>query len=407
MPIFNTSTAPVAKPTAPFIDTVASTTGQTGQLTVETTIEGTPWSGTWYSQYLRKDDEPKQLDFGVDPSLQEYIRINSMILMLPDESSLSFDSVNAISEITGEAKMYPGVTPNKGDHFIGKIADGRTVIVVIRDYSPFKLYSNTAYNVTYSFFAWYDDAHQREFDRKVIQTRTFKQSSSGCSGLVDETVLQTKTIINNIVKLVDSMYDQFYNKLTQTFIYPESNKLTYDPMLLEFWNAIIDRDLRGYRPAPLEYTIPTGTYRRTDRTIWNALRLFDPSLVKRIDRFTRVAGAAEYQSEYVMAGLVTSHVTDVIAPSKEPTLHSFNTLTNSDDMTYVFSRSFYEEMEDRMPVVEKQVWAAMRKAAVSRTDILKLAEDVYEYPLTEQFYLIPTIIWLHKVLYIQLTTGTA
>lgn len=351
-------------------------------------IEGTPWYVTYYSQALGRDDAPRQLDFGLDPSLQQYAKINNYIIAISSALNLSNDE-SSIATISGDGIGYPGIVPNVGDHFVAEMSDGTNGVFVLTSVTRMSYLTTSAWTIEYELFDHYDSAYEKEFDRKTVRTNDFDATLGLISQEASKNTVSVVTLFN---QLLDTFYDEYYDLMTLTALYPNSTKRIYDSELVIFMTRLIDTEMRAQRPRFNVYETPTGHYRKSFRTVWDALLDGDTFGIKRAMRYSKLEPSCSFSSSNVSNSIAMSPIEHVIFPSEENTLQSSGISAESD--AYVFTAAFYENDEINMTPLEK----AVREALCCEIPDIDLIRDEANKFISnskkENFYFIPVLLWL-------------
>lgn len=380
-------------PVIPVSDEIDTAAVYADELPVTITLDGTPWIvPKYYSQYLAKDDFPKVLDIGLDPSLQQYVLIEDMVLMVTDDLSPDRNAETGLTRLEGSANMYPAVVPNVGDMFVARLRDGRTAIFVIKTAPPINHLDTTAYRVTYELFDYHKDVYINDLSRKVIATKVMDKDNPGqCKPLDSYQAALSKRQLGGILhQLVSWYYDEFYHKLCRTLLVPNDN-LVYDPAVVKFFTRVVTRDLRGAHPDITEYQCNGKVYSKAAETILDVLADGNYESLFRVARVAYEANSHEFNSARIFSTVAMSPIQYVMWPSRTPTLQSKG---SAEGVSYIMTESFYEADAVKMTALELLVTDVMAGNGVSLVD-LKTEIDFHpkRTPL-ERFYHTPILIFI-------------
>lgn len=357
-----------------------------------TSLDGSPWPITYYSQLLGSDDAPRQLDLTLDPSLQCYTRINKFIIMASNELEASTDAETGISTVSGNGQIYPGVVPNVGDHFVGAMPDGVVGLFIIKSLSRISFYSYSAYDITYELFDFHATKYQNNLTAKTVETLTFDASNAGCPGAVGTDDGKAEANGYTLARLVNQFYDQFYDLESRTALMPvEGQSGRYDASLAKFFTSIVGRDLRQHHPMLTVYETPTGRYEKKLRTVLDVMLDGEDYGLDYITKTVGEASTATFQSGYVFNTIHTTSINMVRVPANEDTL---NGGIVHEIEPYVFTEAFYDRTTVDMSLTEKYVSDALEGKQVTLDKVGVEVNALHTKTPKERFYLIPVYIWL-------------
>jgi len=372
--------------------------GETKQLIEGIQYNGDPWKGTWYSQLLDEDDIPQRLDLKLSPTIQQYVKIVDFVVLQSSELSPSTDE-NIITELTAEAVLYPSVTPNRGDHFVAPMSDGRIGLFVVTALERTGYYAQRTHQVTLELVDYMNETYQANLDLKTVQTLYFDPANPLSPGTSSQATLQRYDTASKLMELVHWWWDEFYDLTTRTGIHPgyEDSGRTYDAEVIEFLTKILPYDIYKQLPKLFNYPIPSQTYKKQFSSVWDILVDGEVTHLKRIDRYVRTTPIAEFRAQYVYSAVGFSHVDRVIIPSKQSTLVGYNAVIAEETVlsdTYVMSSGFFEEKVQEMTPLELIVYKAITQQSFTLEEVVQEIDYLYEAPLEKQFYRIPVMIWL-------------
>lgn len=400
MPLWNEepTEAESTEVTVEIPETTSVYEGEAPQLIDGIQYQGDPWQGTWYSQLLDTDDVPQRLDLQLSPTIQQYVKIVNYVVLQSSSLTPSTDE-NIITELTAEVVLYPGVTPNRGDHFVAPMSDGRVGLFVVTNFERTGYYKQQTHQVTLELVDYMSEVYQANLDLKTVQTLYFDPNNPLSPGTTAQVTLQRYDTASKLMEIVNWWWDEFYDLTTRTGIHPgwEASGRSYDASVVEFLTKIIPYDVYKYLPKLFNYPIPSQNYKKQFSSVWDILIDGETTHLRRIDRYVTTASIAEFRAQYVYSAVGFSHVDQVIIPSKQSTLIGYNSyLVNErvDDATYVMSPGFYEGKVQEMTPLELIVYKAITQQSFTLEEVVKEIEYLYDAPKEKQFYRIPVIIWL-------------
>lgn len=362
-------------------------------LKVINNLEGTPWKGTYYQQVLREDDSPGPLDLLLDPTLQQYRRINVFDMLLQGELDITDDGAGGISGITGEVLIYPQIVPNAGDHFVAKIGDGTEVIMVLSDIVRLNYVSTSAHTATVTFYDYNTSALSDNLDVKVVEEVWWSAEKLELS---NNPLAKEQHRVVDISKLLRVYYDEFFDKYTETFLYPsdvagEEQLRIYDPWVTEFLDKVIPRAMRANLPKARTYTVDNGQYKPTFLSVWDMLLTRTCYSMDTIIQQVDVVSTSEFSSFDVYYNVYSSPIDRVLWPRTKSTLHSSPSGDDPAKPFYVLSEAFYTEDSENYTDLDECVAKYLSGEGNVYNDLVPLVNNVPNLTPQERFHQIP--VW--------------
>lgn len=357
-----------------------------------TELEGTPWPSTWYSQILGKDDYPTRLDFALDPSLQQYCRINNFILKYTDPLALETDD-NVISTLSGEANVFPSIVPNQWDMFTARTKEGRIGLFTVTELPRRLTYlSYAAYNVQYDLVGFLDPMSRKDLERKTVKELYFNPDNPLCptENLVD--IIDRKEVIRRFIKYLDIYYAWFFDRRESTFILNKDGVRYYDDALTEFFNSLIPHKARDKtrHPVAQRYSVPSNGYQNKSRTIYDVLHDNEDTMFDYVDQEYIAPDAYDFFSEFVMHSILMTTIHRTYFPSQMQSLAGDHDVVG----TYVFSKEFYDrEPKEELEQLVYQLLLKEEKAFKQADELIELSFKTNNQE--KLFHLIPVYLWIY------------
>ncbi len=376
----------------------------TSETKAATTLDGSAWTVTYFSQYVGADDQPRRLDTGLDPSLQSYTKVKNYQMKVTDVLTASNDALGVMT-VTGGANMWPAIAPNQWDMFVGQVPDGRFALFTIKEQpTRVSFYSSSSYVVVYELVEYISNTHRLALDleAKSIKEITFDPANPCSAGTDTGTdagtspeVVTPAVVTAKLEVLLSVFYEQFFHLKNKTFIYrDDANNEFYDGQVVEFMKSMISYAMLGRRPMPVVYPVPTGEYRHVFETVYDVLRYNDLARVSLVSGKAAPVGTAAFLSDFQMSGLaMLSNLSGVIQPSDYALMHG--TVNPLEVKDYVFSEAFYEKNDLEMNPLEKEVMKQLSGGAVDMVRISEMVTDINKLTKEEMFYHIPVLIWVY------------
>lgn len=367
-------------------------------VSVSATLDGSPWNVLYLNQVLREDDVPRQLDLGLDPSLQQYIAIKEFVISVTDSLSHSRDTQTGITTVTGAGQLYPSVQVTVGDMFVGKQKDNKLGIFRITSVTRMQYIAGSAFEVEYQLYDYYNANIEANVNSKIIKTFIFDESKVACGkALLDESMY--RDIGMTLKELTNWYYDLFYDLASETFLWPYQKdenciQLTYDHFCVAFFSALLDYDLRGLNPEVRVYSCLNGSYRDNSITVWDTLMTSNPRSLSLIKRNAAIVSPSLFQTDRMYNSITATTIDYVMWPGGHPTL--LDSSTRDDGDPYVFSDHFYDKNAVDMSLLEMTVLNLINGGDVSGDDIDTVINSLNTMSKHDLYHAIPVVIWLLK-----------
>lgn len=365
-----------------------------------TYFEGRAWTVTYYSQILGEDDYPSRLDMAKDPSLQNYMKIVDLELMLPEDEFNNSRNPTMVTDVNGTANVFPGIPVNQYDHFIAKNRDGSTAVWMVSEApTPITWYDYHGHEITFELLGYLDQSFQYEFKRKTVDVRYFDKNNPTCPGSNVKRVDNYALIRNTLKTVVSMLYEQYYDQLTRTFIlFDESTEKTtrkYDGNLVNFVREFLPAEIRGARPVVTQYATPTGQYRSLHKTIWDVLLDGDLARMGQITHTVADVSTEEFNSPFISRGIGMIHIDQVVHPGDGDLFEG--TINPDSTRQYVFEEAFYQDDEENMTDLESMVRKALRNENYDTETITDWVKELHTYSYSERFYRLAVYLWLLRI----------
>ena len=412
MPLFNVNTNVAPLPITPvtttpnqIIDTASyfSDTTTTGT-TILGYLDGSPQAVNYYSQYLGKDDLVINANDITDPTIKQYLKIVDLEIRVTQALAADTSNSSGTSIVTGEANMYPVVTPTVGDILTIEVEAGVFGLFQVISITRASLYKESAWSITYSQIGYITlNDIETNYDAYVVETVIFNAKNLG---IKNNKLLYTKseflqlTSKQEIIKdLIENYYNIFYSFNNGTLIAPfevSSNWSTYDPYIVKFWNTIVSQDLRGDKEVPIEYDITSSMINQNYNTILDAIAKQSISIYNSCIKATTLVSVGAFDVPYSRHTVMVSSLSTIVYPYVN--MHQADTTygTNNSYNTYIFSSNFYQNLSP-MSLLEIQVIKLLNKKPILYNDLVPILQNLNSLDIGSQFYQTPILITLFLV----------
>lgn len=312
--------------------------------------------------------------------LNEYQKITNLEITLPQGFSFEADPSKASVEISGDAKMYPGMNPNVGDVFFTAMGDGRLGVFQVTLVTPTTWRNDRTYIIRFVLQNFMDSSDVDPIEGSVTLRHIFSKTNylgSTASLLSEQTYLDLQTIKSIRSNLIRHYHQTFFCRDINSYLRPDG---VYDPYAVQFMvNKITMKDLK-IRPKNL-----TGSNSDSyQNSLWARLE----------DRYnTSLYGLWSLSRTRV-------HRKSVLSVTANE-LIGYDVLELSEEVDgltpYIFSSDFYSGSVEDMSDFELLLHEAVTLRTCGSLSVL-ISDYLNQVPVLtkeEQYYRIP--IYLHFI----------
>lgn len=428
---FNEAPKQPVHQTTPFPDAYKHSIVDSRELPVDsilTYIEGLSWTIDYYSQLLNINEEPKDFNFSQTGPYQQYELIKRYQIKLQSELSTTFSTTQNRATVTGTARLYPGLVPNKGDVIIGDIGDGRAGLFTVTQTQQMAIYKNTCYEIEFELYQILDAKISKTLENRTVKTLYFHEDfiTYGQNPMLISSEAQlVKTLNESIEEVLGAWAAEFYSHEIRTFQVPQDGAVVFDPFLTSAMLKVFsgyDQDLFGKVSL---YNCDEG-YLKSYTDIWDAIIRGKSYLLKtsfsryqlvpsnRFSNNVHLRSIRYSNIDYVVMPLVTENsindpldvlkyrtgitltgtiakVADEDLPPVEGRLGAPNLIGSAD---YVLNRSVYKLTDDPVSNLEQEVRNYFQQEAVNPRKVLEYVERRHELSELQRFYLLPICLFM-------------
>lgn len=340
-------------------------------------IDGEPWVVNYYSQILSSTDSPKILDLELDPTLQQYVHVNSFRISVTDELSSDTEATTGTTTVTGSGLIYPNtIVPNVGDMFVSQMTRGFKGVFTVTSVKRESFYAKSAWTIEYRLFEQLNQAIDANLKLKVVNNLFFDKNrlAAGKPPLVSYTVINKESVYREQIEwLVDRLYQEFYDARLETFVYNHNEYDTvYDPFAVSFFNRIIDRQYLNAYHYPKEYSIGMDAIHKKP-TLWRAiLNASGTGLAYLYPRKFNLMSVSTLGVAYTQSSIAHTTIGYVPLPEKFTSDFTVNTAEES----YVLSHAFYDGDIANGSLMDNAILTAVSGNVVSNADLDAIIEGI-------------------------------
>jgi hypothetical protein len=411
MPLFNNNNpvlpvipTPPAITNVPVVDTASLFSNLQYKKNIIGFLDGSPWSGIYYAQYLGLDDPVINSNDVNDPTLKQYLKIHDFELRVTSPLSVSVDAVTGTSTVGCEANVYPVITPISGDIFIAQIENGLYGIFEVTTVIRASLFKESAWTINLSQIGYKEANTIANYDVFAVAELVFdaNQLTIGDNPLSTKSEVEQKIEKYSLIQsLINDYYLNFFDTISNTFIVPnltnESGRV-YDPFLVKYWNTIIKKEWIVGFEFPTEYALRHSFCSKPFITFFDALQLQREDYLKYSVKMMKRTSVNKFNVLFQRHSLKISNLDYVVYPFISNSL-PINTLTDASIDTnlaitpYVVSEKFYNKTVDQS-VIELLLNKTLSNQVVLFSEVTPLITGLDSLTARERFYRIPVIISL-------------
>lgn len=415
-------------------------------------VSGSTWTlQAYYSQFVDADNESSPHQISRPAAYQQYIRINGLEVKVTTPLSESQDPETKSFEVTGNARIFSGLIPNKGDVFVADIGDGRQGLFTVTSSDRKTHLKNSGFEIAYQLKEFLKEATQQDLDAKTVKTVKFIKDLlyfDHNANLLNTDFSQRVDLYEQSKKLVDYYFRDFFSIEHSTFLIPGQSKATYDPWLVRFLTKILgtnehrlmqrikvpSTDLPEYRNTTLwdciqegsDFALPYAQFKmRAVSTSYFRARaqiggiyytsieqiLFPYDGRTDVDRFhdqcvgvrstgTGIGNAGDRPSSRVPSDKNITYVQLEGLPlpgelDLGESIPDFSYVLADD--SYVLSNAFYKGQTPLKSNLERLVLQLLKDETIERETLCRISNTVMYMPELERFYFIPLILTLIRV----------
>jgi len=369
---------------------------------VRSFIGGYKWDVTYFHRVIDNMDQVTEYDPNLDPTLQDYVRIDNLRLTLDSPLPAGIGD-----DLKGTAYIDVDIIPNPNDLFIAKLMDGKSVIFVVESVTRVNYNNDNLFRIDFALYGEYDSIDDTLISKLLDSTTEELIYNPDYRRKHDEPLytkedyLEREEGYKRINKLINLWRNNFIKPSNQYFIgYRDSNnQFVYDPQMNDFIKDII-----GYTNLDIDIEEPNIIDR--DYSILDYL--VNPEIPKGdILEFSIVEKPKILTFNPYINNIPYSIVAKVVKLTPDEVEYKDNGTVNDvfpkiPEGRYIFRKevydSFFEEDIDveNLTIFEQQFLAMINKTVMDANALDSIYKNVRYLDTLEQFYYIPIIIAMIK-----------
>lgn len=403
-------------------------------------VTGSPWPVDYYSQYISKHNDLREIDTNQPGVYQQYQLIRNLELRVLSPLTDSYNSTTSLTDVVGTANFYPYVIPNINDYFITDVGDIEKGIFRITNVERKSFDNDSVYEIEYSLVG-YVSSQQELYENlldKTIKNYCFNKDRllENLQPIVKEEEQQQINDLYVLYKdIVTYYFDNFVSAKYYTLVIPGQNDAIYDPFLTDYLFKLVDsRDsdkIKNLRSLSID-----GDIFLKQPQLFSLLATKNLSGITTCNKYMGYISKINFNSNSTLRGVFFNYMKYFVYPSTidvsnliaelplpktleedytlEPTTNSngliYNVTTdlyvsdlltvpyihpaNKDD-NYILSDAFYSNTEDKS-VLEILVRDYLNNNIIKTDMLLGLCNRFRLWNRLDQFYYGPLILTLIK-----------
>lgn len=208
-------------------------------------LDGMPWTVDYYSQMLGQHSDLHELDVGQTPAMQQYQKLNKLEFRVASALQSSYDTVNAITSVTGSATVIH-VVPNVNDYFVADAGGREQGLFRIKSVERRIFNRDSVYLVDYELVSFVrdDEVKYNDIEAKVVREYYFSKDRlvEGLSPVLrKEEYVASFNIAQYYNDTIRRFFGDFFNRSMMLLLVPkQSDDTVYDIYVSQFLSMIMD-----------------------------------------------------------------------------------------------------------------------------------------------------------------------
>lgn len=405
--------------------------------TLERAVEGSDWEVDIYVPVLGKHDTVQEYQLGIQSPYQQYILIRGFVLRVTTGITSSQSSDTKGFDKQGEANVFSVLRLNKGTLIKGDIGDGIEMLFEVTEVNRKTVYETSISTINYRAKYKNNPEIEADLQSKVTSTYYFDLDylNEGRNPLLRSDIVElNRDLRQQYYTLADAYVNDFYSRVSRTFIVPDQSHVTYDPHIAKFIKATIDRKSNPTYDEMLVLSTEVNV-NSAPETVLDALLTLDPFVLRRAIRKMGLIGRGAFFNAPRLNGVYYSRAQQVVYPitpntnvdrhyhSEQPqtvgtvtpgnvrinelarlyedavpqTFNDVNLFPEINLSPYILSDHFYLGNKDGMTHLDRLCHNALHHETLDNDVIKQLAYSVMGLDNVARFYYIPIVLLLIKI----------
>ena len=372
-------------------------------------IQGYKWKVTYFHRLINEMDQVTEYDPNLDPTLQDYIRIDNLTLYLQEPLPAGIPD-----DLKSEAIIDIDFIPNPNDLFIARLIDGKNVIFTVENVERFNYNNDNMFKISFMLYGEYENLED-PLIKKLLESTTeelvyndeYRQTHTQPL-YKKEDFTEREEILRRIEKMI--------NLFEETFIIPEYEfYLAYKD---KFGNIVHDPEMEAFIDKVIGFSnlsAEANLVGLKSNTVSILDYLAEPKLpTGKIREFYVKSRPSKFPSNPYVSSLAYSCINYVVE-LKRTGEYSDNEEINElypylPNGRYIFRKEVYDVIKrdeeiniEDLTVFEQLVLQMILREPMEFEDLTELYENLELLNEKHLFYYLPILILLHKYYIITFT----
>ena len=232
--------------------------------------EGAPVKVIYYKEHYSETDVlgRHHTEESMHVAHKSVLKIIDFEMRMTNSLSYEYDAENHISKASGEAFTYPGFEPEMGDRLVMEVGDGLYGCFEVNE-PPTRtsIRASTYFKIKFDFVHWCDEEYSHLLDEGVVDTAYFDKArflNEPGALLHHGEVIEMTYMNKQCSKMIHYYEHKFLDKLIM-YSYMRPDKV-YDPYVTDFLMAVLEFSEAGTAVMQLYNDAPFK-----EVSIWRAL----------------------------------------------------------------------------------------------------------------------------------------
>lgn len=278
--------------------------------------EGDKWPVNYYKQNIGLNDELMPLAQGTAAAHQQYTKYCEFIVHVMSPLTQQQESETKEFTITGEATMFFGLVPNKGDMFVADIGNGKAGMFTITETERLTYTKEACYTIRYVMTDEYTPVLETQIESKVIRTYYFELALAELneSPFLTESDYHTYINLNEQESFLRSYFERaFWSRIAGNIALPQQNVLTHDAQHAIFCANV---GLGSPRHPIIAYT--NGYMANSEiYTLWDVFKDMELGQLSYAHQTFGITTAATFQEVTIARGIAWSQYGYTVYPTPD------------------------------------------------------------------------------------------
>ena len=400
----------VRTPTASDIDDAVLHGSSTDIHNVTQYVEGMPYEVTYFSRISDKDTELTMPDISIPPAVQQYNRIDKLIIKLQGGLPVELSD----GSMTGEAIINSGFIPQRYDPFFMQMLNGKVGIFVITLSTKRVYNARNIYHVEFALHAFKDvDPNvYNDIVNKTARNYTYDKDyvkNNSAPIILHKQYTDKKYLDVSYYKVLDNYLNMFKDTSTNLLRLPTTSYVYSDLLLANFLHKIVDNvdNNKLDSMVRVDDSRNEGMY-----TIWDAVLFKDTRILSTCIRdvgYVRTSSMAGYESRtpyHLGIDYTTGDITGTTPPNytvvgdvRPRNTTTYPSIRGSSVNKYILTDDFYNGNLSNLGDFERLVYNYVSNVEFSTTELITIIGDHIYWDIEDQYTLVPLLLLLIKTKY--------